>query len=508
VKVSDDFLARLDLLDEGAGDPVAWVQERLGETLWSRQRDIARAVRDHQRVAVMSANSTGKSHGAARIAAWWIDQHPVGEAFVLTTAPTQRQTEVILWGAIRRAHDAGKLRGEIGRSPQWRIGDELVAIGWKSADAANADEAAAAFQGIHARYLLVVIDEAAGVAPWLWEAVESMAISGSSRVLALGNPTDPGSHFAKVCAPGSGWHTLSVSAFDCPAFTGEDVPAEIAEQLANPGSVERMRRTWGEDSARYVARVLGEFPDDAEDALIARAWIREAQARDLSAGEGSVPGVLGVDVARSGGDETVAYVNRGGVARRVHAARGHDLMRTAGVVRRLQRDECPGALAVVDATGLGFGVVDSLNEQGARVRAFVGAEQARRPDRFVNRRAEVFWDLREALRGGLLDIDPADEELAAQLGELRFFEDSRGRVQIESKQNMARRGVSSPDRADALALTVAVGGWQPVDEADRATSELARIRAAQEAAYWANLSTERWLAHVEPPADDLGVGAW
>lgn len=467
-------------MDADPGDPVEWIRERLGGVVWSRQAEVARAVRDHPRVAVQAANSVSKSHGAARLAAWWVDSHPVGEAFVLTTAPTQRQVDVILWGELRRAHRAGGLPGEIGKSSQWTMGDDVVALGWKSADAANADEAAAAFQGIHARFLLVIIDEAAGVPAWLWEAVESMAISEHSRVLAIGNPTDPESTFAEACAPDSGWHTISISAFDCPAFTGEDVPAEVAEQLANPSSVARMAKRWGENSGRYTARVLGQFPDDAEDALIARSWIRAAQGRDLATRLGS-SGTQAWDVARLGGDESVGYENRGGVVRRIYRGQRQELMATTGAIVRLRRDARGRPDVVVDVGGLGAGVVDRLREQGVAVVAFNGAERAVRPDRFVNRRAEVYWALREAFAAGEIDLDPADEELAVQLAAVRFFEDSRGRIQIESKDSMRRRGVPSPDRADAVSMSVATSRWR-VPRVLSAAEELGRVRAEIELA--------------------------
>lgn len=492
MSIGADVLARLEVLAADPGDPVDWVRERLGEQVWSRQADVMRAVRDRPRVAVKAANSVGKSHGAARLATWWIDSHPVGEAFVLTTAPSQSQVDVIVWGGIRTAHAAGGLRGRIGAgaNPTWKIGDTIVGLGRKSQDLASPEEAAAAFQGIHARFLLVIIDEAAGVPAWLWEAIESMAISEHSRVLAIGNPTDPGSHFARVCEPGSGWQVLQVSAFDAPAFTGEDVPSELAEQLANPGSVDRMRRAWGEGSARWTSRVLGEFPDEADDALIARAWLQAAHRRQLPEIAAGWPCVFGADIARYGSDDTVVYANRGGRVRLARRAHGNDLMASTGVVARLLAEEpSPAAEAVVDAIGVGAGVFDRLREQGAAVRGFVASERASRPDRFVNRRAEVFWWLREALRDGLLDLDPADEALAEELLAIRVSENSRGLIQVEGKDELRRRLKRSPDRADAAAMTL-VGEWRPAEPVDREAEALRRIEAA---------------ARLRRRADELGL---
>ena len=243
----DGLLARLDFVAFETWDPVGWIEDRLSASMWSRQREIASSVVEHPRTAVQASHSTGKSWLAARVAAAWIDSHPVGEAFVFTTAPSQAQVDAILWRELRKAHVAGGLPGRLtaGAHPRWLIGDELVALGRKSQDMANAEEAAASLQGIHARYLLLIIDEAAGVPPWVWDAFDSMATTKHARILAIGNPTDPESRFAQVCAPGSGWNVIEVSAFDTPAFTGEDVPAELLEQLVSAEWVERMRSQWG-----------------------------------------------------------------------------------------------------------------------------------------------------------------------------------------------------------------------------------------------------------------------
>lgn len=485
--LGDGLLRRLDFVAVDAGDPVDWIEDRLEAVTWSRQQDIARSVREHPRTAVQSAHSTGKSWLAARLAAWWIDSHPIGDAFVLSTAPSQAQVDAILWRELRRAHAAAGLPGRItgGAQPRWMIGDELVALGRKSQDMANVEEAAASLQGIHARYLLLLIDEAAGVAPWVWDAFDSMATNEHARILAIGNPTDPESRFAQVCAPGSGWNVIEVPAFDAPAFTGEEVPDDVAEQLVSAAWVERMRKQWGEGSSRWTSRVLAQFPDEADDSLISRASIKAAQERTLPVDGPGAPGVFGCDIARGGGDETVVYLNRGGVARIAYRAQGHELMRTTGAIMNLLRDARPWWRAFVDAIGIGAGVFDRLREQGAPAVAFVASERARRADRFVNRRAEVFWELREAMREGLVDLDPADEDLAAQLGAIRFHEDSRGRIQIERKADMKARGVSSPDRADALAMTFASDAWRPpvvLSDEERAARDLAEVVARAERA--------------------------
>ncbi len=208
-------------------DPVAWTMEGpLREYLWSAQREVMQSVASHRYTAVRSAHSTGKSFSASRLVSWWIQCHEPGEAFVVSTAPSQTQVEAILWREIGRAHRKGRLRGRItyGQVPSWKIAQEIVGYGRKPQDLSSKEEAMAAFQGIHAKYVLIVIDEAGGVPKWLFDAVDTLATNKLARVLAIGNPDDPASHFEKVCRPGSGWNSMSISAFDTPAYTGEDVP--------------------------------------------------------------------------------------------------------------------------------------------------------------------------------------------------------------------------------------------------------------------------------------------
>jgi hypothetical protein len=433
-------------------DPVTWIEDKLGERPWSKQREIAEAVVSNRHVAVPSGHGIGKSYIGSRLTAWWIDSHPPGEAFVVTTAPTGPQVEAILWREIGRAHRKGNLTGRItgGAVPAWKIHSEIVAYGRKPQDLQDPEQAAAAFQGIHARFVLVILDEAAGINPWLWDAADSLVTNENSRFLAIGNPTDPASEFAKVCEPGSGWEVIPVSVFDTPAFTGERASRELLELLPSETWVEERKRRWGEDTPLYVAKVLGEFPEESEDRLITPAMVREAQERELP-GEGIAK--AGVDVARAGSDESVAYVNRGGKARLVHRARGQDTMRTAGAVAKLLKAN-PQMSAAIDIVGLGAGVYDRLREQGLSVIAFQASEKATQPERFKNRRAESYWWLRELFKAGALDLDPEDEELASQLLSIRWFTDSSGRTQIESKADMKKRGLPSPDRADALAMAI------------------------------------------------------
>ncbi len=436
-------------------DPVMWVTERLRETLWSKQRDILTSVRDNRYTAVQSAHDTGKSFVASRAAAWWIDAHAPGDAFVVSTAPSQTQVEAILWREIGRAHRRGGLAGRItaGMVPQWKFGQEIVGFGRKPQDLANKEEAMAAFQGIHAKYVLVVIDEAGGVPKWLFDAVDSLATNQSARVLAIGNPDDPGTQFAKVCGPGSGWTTHRISAFDTPAYTGEDVPLELLDLLVSPEWVDERKARWGETSPLYIAKVLGLFPEVSDDMLMPPALIKQCQANDLSGAAIKDKGHYGLDVARSGSDETAAYRSRGGMIRHEWHEHGADTMKTADKMYPFLKAHNGAVSAHVDAIGIGAGVYDRLVQRGMPVFEFVASERAIDSKRFGNRRAEVFWQFREDAENGNIDLPPdgEDDDLISQLGSIKW-KISAGKIYMEAKEDMKKRGLPSPDRADAAVM--------------------------------------------------------
>ena len=452
----DPIAIALRLLQERAAptpyvdDPVTWVAQRTGEHLWSKQREIAASVVANKRTAVKASHAVGKSFLAARLIAWWMDVHPPGEAFVVSTAPTFRQVQAVLWREVGKAFRKAAANGYTlpGRLNQteWLIGSELVGYGRKPADQ---DEHG--FQGIHARYVLVILDEACGIPRQLWTAVEAITTGPDCRILAIGNPDDPATEFGEVCKRPGLWNIITVPAASTPNFTGEAVPAYMRPLLVEPQWAADLKTSRGETSPEYTSKVLAEFPDSSSDTLIPYGWIERARERDLIPG----PTVeLGVDVARYGTDESVIYRRQGPVARLLGTFGQQPTTETTGRVIAALR-ETGASLAKVDGVGVGGGVVDQLAELGYPVADMQAGARPNDPDTFVNARAEWYWGLRQRFEVGDIDIDPDDAELAAQLAQIKYKYTSRGQLQIESKDDMKKRGLSSPDRADALMLAFA-----------------------------------------------------
>lgn len=460
------------------GDPVEFCRDVLGVSPWSMQREVLRKIAETgpdapRRLALPACHGPGKTALAAWAMAWWLESAP--DRFAISSAPTGDQVKGLLWKELNRAHYRGQLRGTItgltgAGAARWHAGGELIAWGRKPQDLRDPEQARQAFQGAHATGgVLVVLDEATGIPGWLWEGALSLLTNASSRILAIGNPDDPASTFAAKCAPGSGWWVRHVSAFDTPLFTGEPVSEHARAGLVSPEWVRDAEQDYGgKDNPLYQSKVLGRFPDRSDDLVVQPRHIREAWQRDLP---GRVPGAYGLDVARSPtGDESALYRNRGGVIRRVDSWRGLPITARAGEPSTVDRvvgyvQATPAVPVVVDTDGLGAGAYDGLRAvdlpSGHTIRAapFTASGPARRPDRFDSRRSELWWDARKALELGEWDLDPDDEVLAAQLQTPRWWI-VRGRIHVETKDELKRRGKPSPDRADA-AIMAAIGA--PID---------------------------------------------
>lgn len=427
----------------------AWVRDRAGEHLWSKQVEIAESVDRNRRTAVKSSVATGKSHIASRLVGWWLDRAPLGEAFVVTSAPTATLVRAILWRYISQMHKSAGLAGRVTQT-EWKIGSELVAFGRKPADY---DETS--IGGIHAAQVLVILDEASGVPSSIWDSAESITTGEACRILAIGNPDDPASRFAEVCRDDSGWNVITVSAFDTPAFTGERVPHEVSRNLVARSWVEEKRLDWGEDSPLWSSRIEGQFPTQSNDQVIRASALAQCRLVELS-DDGVVQ--LGVDCG-AGGDHSVIRERRGPVAGRVWRSQHADPKR---LVREIVDaiDEAGATVVNIDGAGIGWGIVGwvketltALDRRGVEVYGTNTGTAATRPSEFVNLKAEMWWDIgRRGSEDKAWDLRAIDDRTAADLLTCKWALDTRGRVKVESKDDVRKRLGRSPDDADALLL--------------------------------------------------------
>ncbi len=471
-------LQRLDWVEQ----PEKWIKDRLSEHTWSKQNEILRAIATHRRTLVKSCHQVGKSWLGGRIASWWLDAHPIGSAFVVTTAPSNPQIKAILWREIGRAYTNGKLLGRVNQT-EWYMEvngkEELVAFGRKPDDYDPT-----AFQGIHARFVLVLIDEANGVRGPLHEAAESLIANDEGKIVMIGNPDDPSGEFFDASKPGSGWEVIEISAFDSPNFTGEPVPLAVAKQLIGKIYVEEKRRkwaphwTWTEDGKRVVppegvdsstdpnanpmwkSKILGVFPENVTaNGLIPISWIKAAQLRDLSKTVKDGPNELGADIG-AGGDNTVICQRQGDVYRIIREDNDPDTMSQTGKIINDLR--VTGATAVkIDKIGIGWGIVNRGQELhkpfiGINVGEGASDDESSSDERFLNLKAELYWNIRDLFERGMIDLDPEDDDTAAELVGIRYERISSGKLKIlDKRKDASGKTIASPNRAEALMLAAA-----------------------------------------------------
>ncbi len=455
-----------DFADRVQRDPAWFVEEVLGMRPWPKQIEILESVRDNKETAVRSSHGIGKSCVAGMATHWFLSGGP---GIVITTCVTQRQVRKVVWKEIRSQYFRAKRRGwGLGPDPlieELRIDDNWYAIGFT---ASSAD----AFQGHHSESgrILVIVDEASGIDDEIFdEGVSAVLVGDKSRLLMLGNPTNPDGEFAKAFKPDSGVEKIAVSAFDTPNFTDFGITKQDIERgswesklagqklpypsLVDPDWVSRRFKRWGRswDDPRVLARILGVFPEKSSNRLIPLHMFEKAQAREL---EPTDPTVLGVDVARYGDDASEICLRRGPHARIVFTGHGLSTVELTGHVRRVADEIGPDAIHV-DVVGVGAGVVDQLEAEGYPVKGINVGVPATDTEHFVNLRAELSWAVRERFEDGDIDVDEADEELASQCTDIVYSFDARGRIAIERKEDAKKRGIPSPDKFDALMLAFA-----------------------------------------------------
>jgi phage terminase large subunit len=453
----------LDLLQH---QPVDFIELAFQEELWSKQREICNSIRDNRYTTVKSCFDSGKSFIASRIVNWFLTSFPNSK--VITTAPTFRQVQDILWREVRaaRAKAIVDLGGQTNLT-SINLGENWFAVGLSTDDPTR-------FQGYHAVNILVIVDEAAGVDEAIFNASEGLLSSDGARCLYIGNPTTiEGMFYRSFNLPN--FHKISISAFDTPNFTTFGITQEDIEHntwrtkitvelpapyLVTPDWVADKYLRWGVDSPMYQAMVLGVFPEQGEDTLIPlgkieKAAVREGEPNPEDAEE------IGVDIARFGVDKTVFILRKGMKVLDIKEFSHMDTVQTSGHLRTYMGFH-PAATVKIDEVGVGAGVLDNVkaSEPYKSVTGVNVGLPAHNPEMFINLRAEMFWNLRERFVNDDIII-PDDEDLKSQLSTLKFEYTPKGQIKIESKDDMKKRGLPSPDKADALALAFGMVEQRP-----------------------------------------------
>ena len=425
-------------------DPLWFITHRLGVKPWNKQAEILKALAANKHVAVRSCNGSGKTFTAALATLWWLAAYD--EAIVITTAPTDRQVRNLLWREIRSLYESNRalFGGKITQT-KLELSNKRYAFGF-------ATDSTERFQGFHNRNILVIVDEASGVREFVFDAITGCMTTANAKLLMIGNPTSlAGTFYDAFHKNRDLYKTIHISAFDTPAFTGE-IPAGDPLPAGVPTKewVSRIARERGEDSAEYFCRVLGDYPLEAVDTLIALKHIESAVNKEFDDDDNHTP-VMGLDVARFGDAQTVAIVRIGPKVVKMESFRKTNLMETTGRALDLAR-RFKVETIYVDEVGVGAGVLDRLREiDDIEAVGVNGGKQPKDTERFYNLKAEKFDGLKQRFEDGEISI-PDDPELISQLASMTYEFTSKGHLKLETKQQIRNSGRQSPDKADALSL--------------------------------------------------------
>jgi len=471
-------------------NPELFFKEPLGITsLEGFQAKVLQAISDFSRVAIRACHSMGKTWLLARVVLWFLFCYR--GSIVITTAPTHRQVIKLLWGELATAYkNAPHFLGGRLVTNELKISEDWYALGFSpKKEAGTEDEQkGSSFQGFHALYVLVVFDEATGIPPDIFKMAEGLQTSGKIiKWVCIGNPTTRNSEFFRLFGMAE-WKKIKIDCFQSPnmianGFINIATLKKEVNKLKRMGEAERLLRiesykkpvphllsaqwvlgkayTWGLEHALFLSKALAKFPKSADNVMIDYQSVENAIQRDCRRG---TTRYVGVDVARFGPDKTVFTELMGFKETRVKCMAKKRNTEVAGEVISWIKEEDKGedTYIVVDGTGVGSGVVDTLEENQSlgllpdtwhiiEVHFAQEVPEEDEKENYLNLKSYIFHKLDDDLQD---NIDLLDESIyLEQLTSLVFKITGKGKIQMESKEDYKKRtSRDSPDESDSLAL--------------------------------------------------------
>lgn len=368
------------------------------------QKELVVAIHENERTACSACHDLGKSFTIAREMLYYLPNFPGTK--VITTAPTWRQVESILWSEARTAYQRAKypLGGKM-LTTEWKIDTDWFALGFSPRNEAQKESGGgqgtqSSFQGFHPGengYLIVIFDEATGIPKQVWTMAEGLLTSGKVKFIAIGNPTSMQSEFYR-CFSDRAWKKVKWSCFDSPNLIANGITElqflewelEYCRGLTDEQFAERRRNykepkphlltlkwvisqilKWGMSHPLTHGKILGQFPIEGDNVKMPLSIVEAAQARSGAEINLGHRRSFGIDCARYGTDKTVFTYMHGPkvLAKKSHsklstmAAAGQavEFMREHGGKHENGETVWPDVI-VVDETGVGGGVVDALVE--------------------------------------------------------------------------------------------------------------------------------------------------
>jgi hypothetical protein len=429
--------------------PRAWQRELLRDLKAHIKKNNGALTMDTLRSAIASGRGIGKSAMVSWLILWMLSTR-IGSS-VVVSANSEAQLRSVTWGELAKwsamlinSHwweiSATKLVPAVWLTElverDLKLGTRYWAAEGKLWSAENPDS----YAGVHNHQgMMLIFDEASGIPDPIWSVGSGFFTENipDRYWMAFSNPRrNTGYFFECFNAKREFWKTKQVD-----ARTVEDTDKQVYEQII---------AEYGKDSSEARIEVYGEFPTEGEDQFISPQLVDDAFAREKYKDE-TAPRVMGIDPARGGADSTVIVVRQGRDLISIKRYHGEDTMAIVGRVIDAM-DEFKPTMTVIDEGGLGYGILDRLNEQRYKVRGVNFGWKAKNSIMYGNKRAEIWGTMKDWLKSASISTD---RQLKADLTGPTKKPNSAGTIFLEGKKEMRARGLASPDAADALAVTFA-----------------------------------------------------
>lgn len=435
------------------------------------QKKVLNDLAEFPKVSVRSGQGVGKTTLEAAAILWFLTCRPFSK--VIATAPTMQQLYDVLWAEVAKWLNNSLIKELLKwtKTKIYMVGDEER---WfATAKTATKPEN---MQGFHEDHMLFVVDEASGVADAIMEAILGTLSGFDNKLLMCGNPN-------KIEGVFHDSHTVDREKYKCHKVSSYD------SKRTNKNNIEMIINKYGKDSDVVRVRIYGEFPKGALDSFVSLEVVELAKDSEISEHHVQSASVahIGVDVARYGDDSTIIFPRIAMKAFEYDKYSKQDTMATTGYVIQKAKElleTYPNLTKVVikvDDTGVGGGVTDRLEEvvydEDLPFEIVPVNNGAAATDEYYDNLGTQLWgNVRELLEENLTSsingeepiIDlPNDSVLIKELSTRKFMITSRGKIRLESKKDMKKRNVGSPDIADALTLAFYEPAFvEPVDVED------------------------------------------
>ena len=423
---------------QGMDGPDVWQAQQLERIRLKFEGDPEATIRE----AVASGHGIGKGTETAWLILWAMSTRPHLNGVVTANTTTQLNTKT--WRELALWHKRSINRHWFNWTATKFFHVEHPET-WFCAAIPNTEHNSEAFAGLHAQHVLIIYDEASGIPDIIWQVTEGAMTTPRAMWFAFGNPTRNTGQFRQIFEGDYRWHCTQIDSRTC--------------KMTNKKEIQEWQDTYGEDSDFMRVRVRGLFPRVGSMQFISSDIVDLARINEIpDDAYVGLPVVIAVDVARYGDDKTVIVVRQGRKIVEMLKFRELNTMEvaamTSNVIKAWSKAGQGVGAVFVDEVGVGAGAVDRLRMLGFEIMGVNGGHRPNDEKTYYNKRAEMWGRMREWLKEGA-QIPLDDPDLRTGLIGIQYGFDDKDRTRLERKADMKKRGLSSPDEADAIAMTFA-----------------------------------------------------